>query len=237
MKKLLAVVVSAIGLGLVFLLVCERHARVSLRDELRSLRLQMQELAEQETVLRQEQQRAVSSTSLPVDTPHETAETTRLRDEIRQLRARLTEVEGATAGISNQIAADQGANIPLVYPDATKRKEYALAGYATPQSALQSVLWAIREMDAKTFQASLTDTVAETFAQQFHELPEGVMPGGFRNGAMFKASGFRVLEESPVSDDEMRVKVFLEGTSVVIQPVFKRVGGDWKWARNEHSPK
>jgi hypothetical protein len=48
---------------------------------------------------------------------------------------------------------------------------------------------------------------------------------------MFKAAGFRILEETPVSTEELRLKVFLEGTGVVIKPVFTNVGGEWKWAR------
>ena len=50
---------------------------------------------------------------------------------------------------------------------------------------------------------------------------------------MFKASGYRVLEETPLSDEELLLKVFLEGSRVMIKPVFKDLG-EWKWARNEN---
>jgi hypothetical protein len=49
---------------------------------------------------------------------------------------------------------------------------------------------------------------------------------------MFKATGFRVLEETPVSQDEVHLKVFLEGSRETIKPVLQRIGGEWKWAGN-----
>jgi hypothetical protein len=156
-----------------------------------------------------------------------------MRSEMNELQTRLAELGQATASLSNQLATARGDNIPFVYADATKRKDYIQAGYLTPQSAFQTLLWSISKLDAKAFQASLTGTMESVFARDFQELPEGVMPGGFRNGAMYKASGFRVLEETPLSADETRVKVFLEGARTTVTPVFKRVNGEWKWSRNE----
>jgi hypothetical protein len=95
------------------------------------------------------------------------------------------------------------------------------------------VLWAITQSDTKAFQAGLAGDMADAFARQFQDLPEGVMPGGFKNGAMFKASGYRVLEEAAISEEELRLKVFLEGARIVIKPVFRKIGEEWKWARNE----
>jgi len=121
-----------------------------------------------------------------------------------------------------------------VYPDSRRKKDYAFAGYAAPQSSLQSLLWAITQSDPKAFQASLAAEMASAFASQFQDLPEGVMPGGFKNGSMYQASGYRVLEETPLPNDEVRVKVFLEGKpKVTVKLVFKKVGDQWKWARNE----
>jgi hypothetical protein len=43
-----------------------------------------------------------------------------------------------------------------------------------------------------------------------------------------------VLEETPLSDEQLRLKVFLEGSRIVIKPVFRKEGGEWKWERNEN---
>src|ERR1041385_1169120 len=206
----------------------ERNARVSMEETLRSIQSQVQELAGQVAQLREEQQRSSAPPQATAEKEDLTAKVAGLGGEVTQLREALAQVQRASAAISNEIATARGANIPFVYPDSTKRADYVFAGYSTPQSSCRSVLWAIRQTDAKIFLQSLTGTVAEGFAKQFQDLPEGVMPGGFRNGAMFKATGFRVIEESSVSDDEMRLKVFLEGSRIIIQPVFKRVVGEWK---------
>jgi hypothetical protein len=118
--------------------------------------------------------------------------------------------------------------------DSTKRKEYAFSGYAAPQAAFQSMLWAITQSDARVYRESLGGEMATMFAEQYKDMPEGVMPGGFKNGLMYKAAGFRVLEETPISDDETRLKVFLEGRqNIVLKPVFKKIGSEWKHIRNE----
>jgi hypothetical protein len=87
-------------------------------------------------------------------------------------------------------------------------------------------------MDARAFLGSVTGEMADAFGKEFQNVPDGIMPGGFRNGEMFRAKGYRIVEETPLPDDEVCLKVFLEGSRHVIQPVFKRVGEEWKWAHN-----
>ena len=162
------------------------------------------------------------------------AELTRLRADLGQLRDRLAQLELAWTAMSNHLASATGANEPFIYPDSKRKKDYAFGGYAAPQSALESLLWAMTQSDAKTFKASLAPEMASAFAPQFQDLPEGVMPGGFKNGAMYQASGYRVVEETALSNEETRLKVFLEGKpKIAVKLVFKKIGDEWKWARNE----
>jgi len=157
-----------------------------------------------------------------------------LRAEVALLREKLARLEQANAAISNHIAAATGASDPFIYPDSRSKKDYAFSGYTAPQSALQTVLWAITQSDGKAFRASLAPEMAGVFASQFQDLPEGVMPGGFKNGAMYQASGYLVLEETPISNEQTRLKVFLEGKpKIAIKLLFKRIGDEWKWAGNE----
>src|SRR5262245_21400351 len=234
MRRSVLLVFVFVLLALVTVIWREHHARATMQERLHLMHVQAEDLAWQVATLQQQQQRLVASPRTTAPNQDDTAQLAELRREVAQLRETLMQVERASAAISNEVAMARGANIPFVYPDCTKRADYAFTGYSTPQSSLQSVLWAIRQTDAKMFLQSLTGTVAEVFAKQFEDLPDGVMPGGFRNGAMFKATGFRVVEETPISDDEMRLKVFLEGSRIMIQPVFKRDGTEWKWARNEN---
>ncbi len=218
---------------LAFAVIQQRQATARMREALRAVELRVADLAEEVSSLQQEQHRAAALADASEAKPDDTSRLTRLQEEVARLREELTQLARANAAISNEIASARGANIPFVYPDSTKRKDYAFAGFSTAQSALQSALWAITQMDAKTYLSCLTGRNAEMSAQQFQDLPDGVMPGGFRNGAMFKASGFRVLEETPLPNDEVHLRVFLEGSRTVIKPVFQKIGGEWKWSSNE----
>jgi hypothetical protein len=233
MKNFKAIAVAAIFLSLFAGLLMEHRSRSALNKEMLSLKSELARLEERMTASQPERE-AVSepspSVTIPADRPQELLG---LRATVNELRQKLSDLEQANATVSNQMASARGPEVPLIYPDAKKRKDYVFAGYSVPERAFQSVLWAITQSDAKTFQASITGDMAAGFASSFQDLPDGVMPGGFRNGEMFKASGYRVLEEAPLSDDEFVLKVFLEGSRMVIKPVFKKVDGEWKWARNE----
>ncbi len=232
MTKFKATVLSAIVVAIVIGLVLDHQARTRLNNDILSLKLEVQQLAS----LQQDQKQALDTgfqTTEDAGLPEgQLAELKRLRGEVSQLRESVVALENALAGISNQLALATGANAPFVYADSIKRKDYAFSGYAAPQAALQSMWWALSQSDARAFQASLTSTMAAAFADQTKDLPEGVMPGGWRGGALYKASGYRVLEETPISNAETRFKVFLEGQHLTVKLVFKKVGDEWKWADN-----
>jgi hypothetical protein len=156
------------------------------------------------------------------------AELMRLRGEVTELR-RNAAAAAADKAAEKKIAEAQEPELP---PDAVARKRYEHAGFSTPVKSLETVLWSITRQDPKTFLESCTPENRKMFEPRFAEMPEGQMPGGFRNGEMFRAAGFRVLEEKAISENEMGLKVFLEGRNVVLRMKFQRVDGDWKWAGN-----
>ena len=237
MSRFSASALTLIALGLGVGLILQHQARTRLSSEILSLRSEVAQLAEQVASLQKENTRAPISEVQPAAAPlpeNQLTELARLRADLNLLRERLAQLELAWIAMSNQLASANGANDPFIYPDSRRKKDYAFSGYAAPQSALQSLLWAMTQSDAKTFKASLAPEMTGAFAAQFQDLPEGVMPGGFKNGAMYQASGYRVLEETALPNEETRLKVFLEGKpKIAVKLVFKRVGDEWKWARNE----
>src|SRR5262249_42410416 len=157
------------------------RAKADMQEKLRSLQSQVDELAGNVAML-QEQQRRPGELPRVIPEPEDvTAKLKALGAEVAQLRNTLATAERATAQVSNQLAAARGPEIPFVYADSTKRADYTFSGYGTPQATVQSVLWAIKQSEAKAFLQSITGTIAEVFSNQFAELPDGVMPGGFRN--------------------------------------------------------
>lgn len=233
MKNPALLIISIIALVLLLLLIVEHQAKVSLQADIASLKARTLELGDQLELLHRRQSQYESRPATTVIQADDSGELARLRTEIDRLEKHLATVEKTGLVISNELATARGANIPFVYADSTARKNYAFSGYATPQSGFQSVLWSITQMDAKSFLGSLAGHNVEFWTKEFQAMPDGVMPGGFRNGAMFRATGFRVVEETPLSQDEVRLKVFLEGARITIQPVLQRVGAEWKWSRNE----
>src|SRR5438876_1058420 len=142
---------SATALGAIFLAivaVVEHQARTKLHNEIVSIRSELQQLAEQLANVQQDNTRISplgvqpGAAQLP---ENELAELMRLRAEINLLRQKMAELEQTSAAISNHIASATGANEPFVYPDSRRKKDYTFTGYAAPQSALQSVLWAITQ--------------------------------------------------------------------------------------------
>jgi hypothetical protein len=152
----------------------------------------------------------------------------RLRGAISELRKRTEELEKAAP-------PPRKAPPPFVYPDSIAKNSYANAGFETPAAGAQTVLWAIGQMDRKAFEEAITPEFAKVFLSD-EDLPPNVMPGGFRNGAMYRATGFHITEEAPLSADETRVKVFLEGANTTLNMMFKKVDGEWKWSGNWRPP-
>jgi len=237
-SKTKAILFGAILLGIGTVLVQEHRARTELSHDSRSLKAELQELTREVAALREERSgpsaSRVQSATTSAAGEDQAAELARLRSELNQLREKTVQLEASTAAMSNIIASARGANAPFVYADSIRRKDYAFSGYGAPHSALQSMFWALSQADPRTYQASVTSETAEMFAAALKDFPEGVMPGGYKNGALYQASGYRVLEETPISNDETRLKVFLEGRqNLVLKLVFKRVGDEWKLARTE----
>jgi hypothetical protein len=163
--------------------------------------------------------------------PKEISDLPQIKGAIAELRRRAEDLEkkptSAEAKSTNTPPAES-----FVYPDSVGRNNYNFAGFATAADATQSVLWSISKLDRKSFENTVAGEMSTMWQNAFQDLPPDVMPGGFKNGAMYRASGFKVLEEIPVSDTEVKTKVFLEGQNHVLKMIFKKVGTEWKWAGN-----
>jgi hypothetical protein len=146
-------------------------------------------------------------------------ENARLRQEIETLRSRRGEQA-------------QQANAEQRFP----REQWAFSGYATPEAALVSSMWALKEGQLNTYAAGLSPAEAEHFAKQAEGKTEQQVLQEQHN--MSQITGLRISEKQQVSPEEVVMKVWLEGpggspgsmTSVRLT----RVGQEWKfgYARN-----
>jgi hypothetical protein len=120
------------------------------------------------------------------------------------------------------------------------RTSWAFAGYADPVSALLSAMWTLSSGDLDTFLASLTPGERE---RQLKQLELGAQKEGkpvavfFSNlwaqGDMLTTRGFRILDQQNISDDQMILRVSIQGTKPgkqeeIVTAKMVRIENEWK---------
>jgi len=171
----------------------------------------------------------------------EAREVHRLRNEVSQLRADVKQADQLraenqrlrAAGKPLQAAPSTGVAVPsaAISQEGYYAKEnWAFIGYATPEAALQSVIWAMREGDTRTLLASLTPEEMERMQKEWGNKSEAQVSADTKRGTD-KISGIRILESKTLSDDEVVLSVFAAGGEDKVQKIsLKRYGAEWKMA-------
>ena len=108
----------------------------------------------------------------------------------------------------------------------------AFAGYATPEAAIQSMLWSGSRGDFKGYQAGCTPAQAQRMQRKM----AGKSEEEIRREAVAWASalaGYRITRREPVSDDEVHLHISapasasgLQSGNVVV--VMRRIGNQWR---------
>lgn len=147
----------------------------------------------------------------------------RLRAEVARLRnAKITTpVRRITPGTS------QGTNTTVIpLPEGYRpAAQLRYAGFATPESTLESFLWAVRNHDTNVLLQILPPEIAEKFSAS---LAKGEDNGLFENAG--KLPGFRVRSSRMLSDNnaELEIQIDPRSESQAEKTSFERVDGAWK---------
>ena len=148
-------------------------------------------------------------------------ELARVRLENLQLREALKTV--ATAPAPGTTTASPAGE--LYFP----KENWTFAGYATPEAALQSAVWAMSQGDFKTVLASVTPEKRASLEKKFeNKTPEQIKAEGKRE--MEKVTGFRILDRKVLSDSEVMLHVFPEGENHAQKMLMRKIGAEWKMA-------
>ena len=93
----------------------------------------------------------------------------RLRGEVSQLRTRLGETESrlANAQRANTTAPAENPAGDAAEPAVVPRENWAWAGYATPEAAFTTVLWAMSKGDLQSLLASSTPEAKQALEREF----------------------------------------------------------------------
>ncbi len=217
--------------GLGTTLVLENRAQARAREENQALRQQIASLAQPAPGSSTPAAEAKPGSSLSEE---QFRELLRLRGEVGVLRSQRSGWERLRAENRQLQSAKAGSGTGAATAEA---KDYfpkgslTFAGYADPDSAVQSLLWANTTLDGKTILAGFSPAQQEKWLKT-HKTPEGVAAQIARcpvNANMTKVQGFRILDRQTTADDEVFYTVYVEGLDVKFKQKMKRIGGEWKF--------
>src|SRR5439155_5108481 len=163
MTKLKLGIIGAIAVaGVATPLLLQHEAQVELREENRSLRQQIERQAQ----FKAENERLsnliaqANGSQLSKD---QLSELMRLRGEVGMLRRQTNELRKLRTAHNQDPLATTSPSEAATVP----KESWVFAGYVTPETALQSVAWAMSKGDVKTFLASLSPETKNEYAQRF----------------------------------------------------------------------
>jgi hypothetical protein len=119
------------------------------------------------------------------------------------------------------------------------KNQFVFAGYATPEAALESMIWAYLNGDCDMVMSSVGPKDQADLKKQFGGNPKRFKSQIRRESAQFK--GAQILARKTLSTDkvELKFQIIEPGggggrvtTNCMIQPLVK-IGNEWKLAMNE----
>jgi small-conductance mechanosensitive channel len=172
----------------------------------------------------------------------QTSDLLKLRNEVTQLRTIAKNVETLTAenqrlrAQAQQLAAAPASASPpspveaagLAGREQFPRESWSFAGYGSPEAALVSAIWAMREGDPKTYLESLAPDEQERIAQGWLDKSEAEIAAKHKSDVA-TISGMRVLERQNVGANEVMMNVLIEGPNRIERVRMNQIGQEWKF--------
>jgi RNA polymerase sigma factor (sigma-70 family) len=138
------------------------------------------------------------------------------------LAAVVTAGAVASSAATPRATAQDTTSHELIQKDA-----WAFLGYADPESAFQSTVWAMNKGDAKTFLNSLSPE-GENFKHVQDRSESEVAAENKRE--LEKVTAYKIVDKETVSDNEVILTVFAQGESHLTKFRLQRIGTEWKLA-------
>jgi len=223
MSKLKLGTISAVVIGgLVASLVVQHQSLARLREDNRSLQQQVEELRDAKNQLAQV---AVDQDEL-AKRQRDQSELLRLRGEVGVLRRQTKELDALEASLKTQSA---GTVETAATADYWPRDSWAFAGYASPDAALQTFVWAASEGDLKTLLGSVTGEAQKRTEKDLEGKSEGEASRKAIDDAI-NLKSVRVYHRNVQSDDTVIIQAGYEnGRITYVEKLFmKKIGNEWK---------
>jgi hypothetical protein len=178
----------------------------------------------------------------------QTVELMQLRNEVTQLRSGNKAIEKLAAentALKTQVAQAKSAGAaaqdqPIPSENIFRRESWTFAGYASPESALVSAIWAMREGDPATYLNSLAPHEQERIAKLWQDKTETEIAEKHKKDVA-AISQFAVMETRQVSPTEIVMSVYIgeQGRGRTEQVRMNQIGQEWKFGgfiREAQSP-
>lgn len=209
-----AIVIAAVGTTLVL----EQRTQATLRQDNQALRQQV----EQSARLNTENQRLASL--ITPATPRESPP-----DELTRLRAEAANLRRQQAQTASTGARQTAQRSPAPANDYLPKAAYTYAGFADPDSALQTMMWAGTTDDAKTILACFPP---EAFQDEMRTKAQQKQAVEVVSRCTSRWSGYRILNRQKFGNDRMVATISYQtaaGGTVAGRTKLRRVGSDWKF--------
>jgi len=218
-------------IGLAIWLAVEHKARLRLGEEHKALEQQLKQMAgliAENAQLSNVVARANGAQSLPDD---QSRELLRLRGEVGLLRQQSQELETvrtenrqARAALESSLKTQSAATA-----DYWPRDSWAFTGYASPDAALRTSLWAANNGDLKALLASATGEVRKEMEEEFGGKSESEASIRAMD-QVISLKSVRVLNREVRADDTVVVTAAFEDRTDThtVKLLMKKFGNDWK---------
>jgi TolA-binding protein len=165
---------------------------------------------------------------------NETRDLHKLRNEVRQLREQKPDLDKLRSENQRLRARTHVAGGPTspssdARPDVTKEM-LADAGLGSPEAAIQTFFWAIRERNDQKIRACFSEEAGRSIRDQFDE--EDL---AHATQMMDTFTGFQIVAKKAVSADEIKLGIRViqaagqgESASTDMALQFKRAGAEWR---------
>jgi len=108
------------------------------------------------------------------------------------------------------------------------RASWRFAGYADPESALQSLIWAFGKGDVRAFLNSVSPALQREDAGK----PDTAIITAQNKADLARVNGYRILDKQVLSADEVVFTCYAEGLNDTQKFSIKRIGNEWKFDSN-----
>ena len=228
---------AAAGVGVAIWLVVAHQDRNKLREENKTLRQQLAQMAS----LSAENQRLANLVSRVthsrIGSDDQLRELLRLRGEVGLLREQSKELEilrrqshQASESLDSSPKAQSAASAEAVAnADYWPRDSWAFAGYATPDAALQSSFWAANKGDVKTFLRGIEGEILQKVQTDAEGKSQDEMSAK-TIAEVASLKSVRILSREARAEDAVVLTAeFVEESGTQTNKLLmKKVGNDWK---------